>query len=1069
MRIRSSSSIRKTAGWPHLGFSRLAALAAVLACALVLAPAASADLLDLLPPSASISASPNPAETGELVTFDGSGSTDIDGSITKYEWDLDGNGTFETDTGTQSFASAQYFTPGPHTVRLKVSDTGEPTPHTDQDQVTVTVQGPPDASFNISPGSPKTGDTITLTSTSSDSDGVIAGQEWDLDNDGDFDDASGAATTTSFFAAGTYQIRLLVTDDDGNSSVATDSVTVSNRAPAASFNFSPANPESGENVSFTSTASDPDGSIDSQAWDLDNDGEFDDASGAGADWSFSSPGSKTVRLQVVDNNGTTAVATRSVPVTNRPPEVSFDVSPENPISGQSVVFTSTATDPEGQSLSYAWDLDNDGAFDDGTSSTASRSFPTPGPRTVRLRVTDSSGAAATATNSFDVGNQAPKADFTYSPSTPLTAQTVTFTSTSSDPDGTIGGPQTQWDFDNDGIFEKTGTSAQNVFPIPGSYVVTLRVTDASGVSDTIQKTLVTENRVPTAGFSFSPTAPTTGQNIAFTNSSTDPNGSIVGYKWDFQNDGVIDSTLPAPTFAYAAPGTFTVKLEVTDNNGSTDTEEKPITVSNRAPTAAFTTAPAAPQTFDVVTFTSASTDPDGTVKVYQWDFGDGTKLNGENLAVVTHAFTSSGGKSVKLKVIDNLGKASSTLTKTVTINNRPPAPHFIHSPAFPTPFETVTFNASTSGDQDGTISKYEWDIDNDGAFDDDTADGTADKTATRKFNESGSFTVRLRVTDNQGATAIAAQTVFVGNRAPTASFGFSPAQPYAGQAVTFFSTAADPDSPITSYAWDLDGNGIYSDASGTSVTRAFPAGSHTVGLLVTDSEGARSFAVQTVNVSLTPAAPPRSRTRVAAAPLRLMSPFPLVRIAGTINRRGSRLRRLSVTAPTGSTLVVRCKGRSCPFGRQSRVLKSGKQAKGRQFDRAHRPNPTIRAQAFAIRNVDQDIRHETRHSREVHAFQDSRSQGTRANRRVPAVRIQQARRLPDFMRTRQLMIIVPVAAMIGIVAALSLYLLVDHSQPKLPAYQVQLAKQDPAQSIASHAPTTRAPSLHARQMRAGEG
>ena len=107
--------------------------------------------------------------------------------------------------------------------------------------------------------------------------------------------------------------------------------------------------------------------------------------------------------------------------------------------------------------------------------------------------------------------------------------------------------------------------------------------------------------------------------------------------------------------------------------------------------------------------------------------------------------------------------------------------------------------------------------------------------------------------------------------------------------------------------------------------RTRPA-AHTVGLMVTDSEGARSFATQTITVSV-PAAP-STPAPTAQAGSRLMSPFPVVRISGSIHRRGSRLKTLSVTAPIGATVLVRCGGRSCPVGRQSQLVTLGKQSKG---------------------------------------------------------------------------------------------------------------------------------------------
>ena len=83
----------------------------------------------------------------------------------------------------------------------------------------------------------------------------------------------------------------------------------------------------------------------------------------------------------------------------------------------------------------------------------------------------------------------------------------------------------------------------------------------------------------------------------------------------------------------------------------------------------------------------------------------------------------------------------------------------------------------------------------------------------------------MRAVDNKGAEGIVAQTVVIGNRPPIASFSYLPTQPSSGQTVNFFSTASDPDSPIVSQAWDLDGNGSYNDASGPSIARAYGVGS----------------------------------------------------------------------------------------------------------------------------------------------------------------------------------------------------------------------------------------------------
>jgi hypothetical protein len=83
---------------------------------------ASVDVLIHRAPTAAFTAAPSPAFAGELVTFDGSSSSDDEG-VAKYEWDLDGDGTFETNTAANPKATHTYAQPGTVTVRLRATDT----------------------------------------------------------------------------------------------------------------------------------------------------------------------------------------------------------------------------------------------------------------------------------------------------------------------------------------------------------------------------------------------------------------------------------------------------------------------------------------------------------------------------------------------------------------------------------------------------------------------------------------------------------------------------------------------------------------------------------------------------------------------------------------------------------------------------------------------------------------------------------------------------------------------------------------------------------------------------------
>jgi PKD repeat protein len=267
-----------------------------------------------------------------------------------------------------------------------------------------------------------------------------------------------------------------------------------------------------------------------------------------------------------------------------------------------------------------------------------------------------------------------------------------------------------------------------------------------------------------------------------------------------------------------------------------------------------------------------------------------------------------------LVVLAGAGQSSSAVAQEVLPGVRA---DFRWTPAVAGIGQAVTFESTSEATGIGNaIDEYRWDLDGDTDNGYETGWGST-PVITTSYNVAGTVDVRLQVRDTFENRSTIRKTVAVA-QAPVASFSVSPAAPVVNEPVSFTSTASDPDGSIAELAWDLNGDGSYDNGGGPVALRSFSApGTHVVGLRVTDNDGLISFYSQTVAVGGAapfPAVPPVLRVQ-------LLSPFPVVRIAGRTTRRGVRVKMLRVDAPPGSTVQVLCKGKSCPFHSSVRTAK----------------------------------------------------------------------------------------------------------------------------------------------------
>ena len=203
-----------------------------------------------------------------------------------------------------------------------------------------------------------------------------------------------------------------------------------------------ANPTSGPaplTVAYTASATNAPGVAGgfTYAWDLDNDGQYDDGTGTTQGATYATSGSRTVGVRATDSRGATDAKSVTVSVgTNQNPVPAISANPMSGPAPLAVALSAAgSTDPDGDPLTYAWDTDADGQFDDGAALTASASYSGVGSHTATVKVSDNRGGSATKSVTVTATNTAPTVTrvTTYPAGGVHVGQTIGFDAAATDP------------------------------------------------------------------------------------------------------------------------------------------------------------------------------------------------------------------------------------------------------------------------------------------------------------------------------------------------------------------------------------------------------------------------------------------------------------------------------------------------------------------------------------------------------------------------------------------------------------------------------------------------------------
>ena len=678
-------------------------------------------------------------------------------------------------------------------------------------------------------------------SDSADPDGIVnytwtpgEGTAWTL---------HGAQASREFDDYGIYPVRLTVTNKAGKRTSDTMTVFVMEHvAPVAEAGPNQTVDE-GTLVAFDGTGSTDDVRVAAWTWTF-VDGRGVRLAGSRPTYLFDNPGTFEVTLWVTDECGNRDADVMTVTVNDTtPPEA--DAGPDQSVDEDTLVaFNGTASRDNVGIANYTWTF-FDGAPVALYGACPNHTFNDPGAFNVTLNVTDAAGNWATATTNVTVNDTtAPVAE--AGPDQVVDeGDTVLFNGTGSADNLGVAGYN--WTFLDGSPVALDGPKPSHRFDGPGTFVVTLNVTDAAGHWATDAMTVTVRDVTSPEAEAGPDQVVDEGTVVTFDGGASSDNVGVADWTWTFTDVALVTLHGARPAYLFDNPGVFAVTLNATDDAGNWGTDTVTITVRDITPPVADAGPDRTVDAGTLVTLDgSGSSDNVGVVNL-SWSFTDGpaVELHG---AAPSYRFRNLGVFAITLTVADAAGNLG-TGAATITVEDLSPPVAEAGPDRTVDEGEPVTLNASGSSDNVGIVN-WTWTLSYDGQ---DVR--THDATLRLCLAIPGTYTAHLEARDAAGHQGSDDVVITVVDVLPPRVEAGPDRTVDEGAVVGFDGSESSDTGGIANFTWTFEhgGKGVALYGPEAAFTFDVP-GSYRVTLEVTDAAGHSGS--DTANITVRDVRPP---------------------------------------------------------------------------------------------------------------------------------------------------------------------------------------------------------------------